>query len=55
MLPKAISNTQKRKLNATEEEVLVKRILSLDKRGFPPRPAAIQGWANPLLVNRGIT
>ena len=41
VLPKAISNAQKRKLNTTEEEVLIQRILSLDKQGFPPRPAAI--------------
>ena len=55
VFPKAISNPQKRKLTATEEEVLVQRILSLDKQGFPPRPVVIQGWANLLLANCGIT
>jgi hypothetical protein len=32
----------------TEEEVLVKHILNLDARGFPPRLAALEDMANSL-------
>ena len=51
-LPRAEANSKKKKLTTSEEEVLIQRILSLDKRGFPPRPIMIEGWANLLLANR---
>ena len=40
-LSRAQMNLTKKKLVDTEEEVLVQRILSLDKRGFLSRPATI--------------
>ncbi|EED12237.1 conserved hypothetical protein [Talaromyces stipitatus ATCC 10500] len=51
--PLAESNATKRKLTSTEEETLIKRVLSLTKRGYPPRPIFIENWANLLLANRG--
>jgi hypothetical protein len=51
-VPKAEANAKKLKLTANEEETLVKRILSLDKRGLPPRHATIENWTNLLLANR---
>src|SRR5271156_6630226 len=51
--PQAEANAEKKKLTASEEETLIKRILSLAKRGFPPRPIFIENWANLLLANRG--
>lgn len=34
------------KLTITEEETLLQWILSRDRRGMPPRPAAVQDMAN---------
>src|SRR5271156_175661 len=51
--PVAEINALKRKLTANEEETLIKRVLSLAKRGYPPRPIFIENWANLLLANRG--
>jgi len=49
--PQAIANAEKRKLTGNEEEVLIKRVLSLAERGYPPRPIFIENWANLLLAN----
>ena len=40
------------KLFKTEEEVIVKHILDLDMRGFPPRLAAVKDMADLLLAER---
>lgn len=40
------------KLTITEEETLLQWILSRDRRGMPPRPAAVQDMANILLSER---
>jgi hypothetical protein len=53
MPPKAISNTNKKKLTECEEETLIQWILSMDKRGFPVRPEFATEKANLLLSNRG--
>jgi hypothetical protein len=44
------SNTQR--LTSQEEEAIVRYILDLDSRGFPPRPAAVQEMADLLLAKR---
>jgi hypothetical protein len=44
------SNTQR--LTFQEEEAVVRYILDLDLRGFPPRPAAVQEMADLLLAER---
>jgi hypothetical protein len=41
------------KLDEYEEESLIKWILDLDKRGFPPRPSLVRDMANHLLSQRG--
>jgi hypothetical protein len=50
---KAVINAEKRKLTINEEEILIKRILSFTKQGFPPWPIFIEYWANLLLANQG--
>ena len=42
------------KLLKTEEEVIVKHILDLDARGFPPRLAAVTDMANSLRAERHV-
>ena len=42
-----------KKLNPTEESAIIKHILDLDKRGFPPTKAIIRDIANSLIVERG--
>jgi hypothetical protein len=46
-------NASKRKLTPAEEETLIQWILSMDKRGFPLRPATVTEKANLLISNRG--
>lgn len=41
------------KLTETEEESLLQWILSMDRRGAAPRPAAVREMANLLLAKRG--
>ena len=41
-----------RKLTSLEESVVVKHILDLDSRGFPPRLRAVEDMANQLLADR---
>ncbi|KAI9041941.1 Pogo transposable element [Aspergillus affinis] len=43
------------KMTQNEEESLVQWILSLDRRGAPPRPSHIREMANILLAQRGTT
>ncbi|KFY26191.1 hypothetical protein V491_01420 [Pseudogymnoascus sp. VKM F-3775] len=47
------SNTQR--LTFQEEEAVVRYILDLDSRGFPPRPAAVQEMADLLLAERDVS
>jgi hypothetical protein len=52
--PRADFTPKTRKLNEIEEEVIVKHILDLVERGFPPRLAAIADMANSLLAERNL-
>lgn len=51
--PQAQSNSKKHKLYPTEEQALVKQILALNRRGFPPYIINVQRIANLLLTARG--
>jgi hypothetical protein len=42
-----------KKLSQREEEAIVRRILSLDQRGFAPTYAAVRDMADKLLAARG--
>jgi len=42
-----------KKLTQSEESVMVKRVLNLDLRGFPPIKAIVRDMANKLLAERG--
>ena len=42
-----------KKLTKLEEETIVRHILDLDSRGFPPKLSAVADMANKLLANRG--
>jgi hypothetical protein len=46
------STPNSRKLTPTEELAIVRYILDLDSRGFPPRPQAVQEMADLLLAER---
>ena len=41
-----------RKLSNLEEEVIVRYILDLDSRAFPPRRSGVEDMANRILVDR---
>ncbi|KFY26301.1 hypothetical protein V493_04174 [Pseudogymnoascus sp. VKM F-4281 (FW-2241)] len=43
-----------RKLTDLEEESLIRHILDLYSRGFPPRMSSVEEMANLLLANRGM-
>lgn len=47
------ADQSRRKLHASEEAVPVQWILSMDKRGLPPRPSTVRSMANLLLEKRG--
>ena len=49
------SRANNHKLTETEEESLEKWILSMDRRGGPPRPSIVREMANLLLEKRGTT
>jgi hypothetical protein len=53
--PKRGSIAKNRLLTPTEEETLVQWILSMDRRGMPPRIAALRQMAGLLLSQRGQT
>ena len=52
-LPQPVTNARKRKLQPLEEESLVKWILDLDRRGFPPQIIDVRRMADTLLAARG--
>jgi hypothetical protein len=51
--PKRGSTAKNRLLTSTEEESLVQWILSLDRRGMPPKIAGVRDMAQLLLTERG--
>jgi hypothetical protein len=53
-LSRADSIANSRALDENEEQVIVKHILYLDERGFPPRLSAVAGMANSLRAERGL-
>lgn len=52
-LPQAAANARKRKLLPVEEQSLVRWILDLDSRGFPPHIIDVRRMADTLLAARG--
>jgi hypothetical protein len=46
------TTTKSRKLTDIEESVLLKHILDLDSRSFPPRLSGVEDMANRLLAER---
>jgi hypothetical protein len=50
--PKSESRNGRHKLTSSEEESLVRYILDLDERGFPPRIGSVEDMANSLLATR---
>jgi hypothetical protein len=52
ILPQRGSTSKNRLLTPTEEESLMQWILSLDRRGMPPRIAAVRDMAQLLLTQR---
>ena len=50
---RAETRANNHKMTQNEEESLVQWILSLDRRGAPPRPSYIREMANILLAGRG--
>lgn len=51
-LPRAEAPPNGKKLTKLEEAAIVKRILDLDSRGFPPTKAILRDMANKLLAER---
>ena len=49
---RADTRPNRRKLSDLEEQTIVKYILNLDSRGFPPRLLAVEEMANQLLAER---
>ena len=50
--PRVETEPNRKKLTKLEEAVIVKRILDLDSRGFPPIKDILRDMANKLLVER---
>ena len=55
IIPKAESRNARYNLTFTEEETVVRYILDLDTRGFPPRIGDVEDMANTLLATRSTT
>jgi hypothetical protein len=54
-ISRAESRANSYKLTQIEEELLLKRIISMDDRGGAPRPLMVREMANLLLARRGTT
>ena len=50
---KRVSAAKMTKLTSVEEEAVVRHILDLDTRGFPPSKAMVRDMANKVLADRG--
>ena len=49
VLPRAQTLANSRKLNNSEEEILIRKILQLSEEGFPPQRAIVEEIANIML------
>ena len=49
VLPRAQTLANSRKLNNSEEEILIRKILQLSEEGFPPQRAIVEAMANTML------
>ncbi|RFU30107.1 hypothetical protein B7463_g6207, partial [Scytalidium lignicola] len=50
---KGTTYTKRFRMTQYEEEALVQWIISMGKRGMPPRPSGVQSMANTLIFERG--
>ena len=49
VLPRAQTLANSQKLNNSEEEILIRKILQLSEEGFPPQRAIVEAMANTML------